>query len=276
LIKNDFDLLRIYVNLINIMSLTNFLRVKEFHDVFEHPFRTSFENDLFTTNPKLFALRKSLILEEAGELKDAVEQQNFVEVADALSDLLYVLYGAGLALGFDLDHLFGLVYHKEPFLLEKNKLTNFQIVRHTSDYESETLTPFLTIFKDEPKLVLSALDVLSNKTKELTTAIEEQNQNKLCCALLSLLHVTYETGLIFGIDLDVSFDLVHKSNMTKACKTEQEALDTVEQIVKDGRYKNPKYKLSRDGKYWLVYDGDNNKTLKSKYYSPVDLKYLLG
>jgi len=51
-------------------------------------------------------LRIALIEEEVNELKDAIEQHDIIEVADALADILYVVYGAGLAFGIDLDKCF--------------------------------------------------------------------------------------------------------------------------------------------------------------------------
>lgn len=55
---------------------------------------------------KLLGLRLRLIDEEMGELIDAVNNESMVDVADALSDLLYVVYGMGHAMGIDLDKCF--------------------------------------------------------------------------------------------------------------------------------------------------------------------------
>ena len=63
------------------------------------------------SNPKfpeenIVQLRYDLIKEELNELKIAFKQKNLLEVADALTDILYVTYGAGLAFGIDLDKCF--------------------------------------------------------------------------------------------------------------------------------------------------------------------------
>jgi len=55
---------------------------------------------------KINNLRVSLIEEELKELKDAMERNDLLEVADALTDILYVTYGAGHAFGIDLDKCF--------------------------------------------------------------------------------------------------------------------------------------------------------------------------
>ena len=55
---------------------------------------------------KITKLRFALIKEELGELKEAMEKKDLKEVADALTDILYVTYGAGHAFGIDLDKCF--------------------------------------------------------------------------------------------------------------------------------------------------------------------------
>ena len=56
---------------------------------------------------KIVKLRYNLIKEELDELSTAIEEKDIVEVADALTDLLYVVYGAGHSWGIDLDKCFG-------------------------------------------------------------------------------------------------------------------------------------------------------------------------
>jgi len=158
------------------MSESNFNKVGEFHELFEHPKFDELNKTIFETNQKLVDLRLKLIEEEVGELKEAFEKKDFKEVADALSDILYVVYGAGHA---------------------------------------------------------------------------------------------------FGINLDKTFSAVHESNMTKACTSEEQALETIEYIKQtQPRYKDPSYKLSKDGKYYIIYDKETGKILKNKYYSEVDLSFI--
>lgn len=82
--------------------MTNFNMVREFMDVFGQEVKDT---------PKLpkrnvQALRVKLIAEELKELREALKDNDIVEVADALTDILYVTYGAGLAFGIDLDKCF--------------------------------------------------------------------------------------------------------------------------------------------------------------------------
>ena len=84
------------------MSVTNFEKVKDFMETFGQEVKTSPE---FPDNDTC-DLRVSLIAEELKELVEAIENKDIVEVADALTDILYVTYGAGHAFGVDLDACF--------------------------------------------------------------------------------------------------------------------------------------------------------------------------
>ncbi|RZL19619.1 MAG: hypothetical protein EOO96_25855 [Pedobacter sp.] len=154
------------------MQETNSLnQVAEFHTTFKHPI---LESPVIPSKQRA-NLRISLLAEELKELQEAVENDDLVEVADALCDLQYVLAGA--------IHEFG----------------------------------------------------LGGKFKTL-------------------------------------FDEVHRSNMSKACKTMEEAEQTIRFYSdKDG---TESYFKEIDGLF-LVFRKSDDKTLKSVNYSPADLKALL-
>jgi len=82
--------------------MTNFESVKKFMETFgqEIKEKAGFPND------KITLLRYDLIKEELEELKEAVNNNDIKEVADALTDILYVTYGAGHAFGINLDNCF--------------------------------------------------------------------------------------------------------------------------------------------------------------------------
>ena len=82
--------------------MSNFEKVKKFMQIFGQEVKTkaSFPND------KIINLRLNLIREELSELKEAIEKKDIKEVADALTDILYVTYGAGHAFGINLDKCF--------------------------------------------------------------------------------------------------------------------------------------------------------------------------
>jgi predicted HAD superfamily Cof-like phosphohydrolase len=85
---------------------TNFEMVKEFHEKFAHPVRAISDGPKLITDETLKSLRLDLIAEEFAELQYAVEAGDIIEIADALTDLLYVVYGAGHCYGIDLDACF--------------------------------------------------------------------------------------------------------------------------------------------------------------------------
>lgn len=77
---------------------------------FHKAFNILINNTPTIPNKKIQKLRKDLIQEELDELVDAFEEENLVEVADALADLLYVVYGTAISCGIDIDPIFQVVH----------------------------------------------------------------------------------------------------------------------------------------------------------------------
>ncbi|RPG97759.1 MAG: phosphoribosyl-ATP diphosphatase [Candidatus Pelagibacter sp. TMED106] len=96
--------------------MTNFENVKKFMQTFGQEVRTkaSFPNDKITN------LRINLIREELLELEEAIEKKDIKEVADALTDILYVTYGAGHSFGINLDKCFQEVQNSNMSKLGKD------------------------------------------------------------------------------------------------------------------------------------------------------------
>ena len=96
--------------------MTNFEKVKKFMQTFGQEVKTkaSFSDE------KTNQLRLALITEELEELKNAMESKDLLEVADALTDILYVTYGAGHAFGINLDKCFDEVQNSNMSKLGKN------------------------------------------------------------------------------------------------------------------------------------------------------------
>jgi len=82
--------------------MTNFEDVKTFMETFGQIVRTKPQ----IPDQKTMQLRFDLIQEELNELKEAMNEKDLKEIADALTDILYVTYGAGYAYGIDLDKCF--------------------------------------------------------------------------------------------------------------------------------------------------------------------------
>ena len=96
--------------------MTNFEKVGTFMKTFgqEIKQRSSFSTD------KVNELRVNLIKEELNELIEAINNKDLVEVADALTDILYVTYGAGHAFGINLDDCFEEVQNSNMSKLNKD------------------------------------------------------------------------------------------------------------------------------------------------------------
>ena len=96
--------------------MTNFQKVK----IFMETFGQEVKNKASFASNQVNELRYNLIEEELDELKIALKQKNLLEVADALTDILYVTYGAGHAFGIDLDKCFNEVQNSNMSKLGKD------------------------------------------------------------------------------------------------------------------------------------------------------------
>ena len=85
--------------------MSNFDDVRLFMDTFKQEVRTKPQMDA-ARDERLKELRYELIREELEEFRDALDRNDIVDAADALTDILYVVYGAGHAFGINLDHTF--------------------------------------------------------------------------------------------------------------------------------------------------------------------------
>ena len=96
--------------------MSNFNKVGTFMKTFGQEVKTkpAFSSD------KINKLRIDLIKEELDELKEAMENKDLVEVADALTDILYVTYGTGHAFGINLDKCFDEVQNSNMSKLDEN------------------------------------------------------------------------------------------------------------------------------------------------------------
>ena len=96
--------------------MSNFESVKKFMETFgqEIKEKAGFPDD------KITSLRCELIKEELDELKEAIDNKDIKEVADALTDILYVTYGAGHAFGINLDKCFEEVQNSNMSKLDLN------------------------------------------------------------------------------------------------------------------------------------------------------------
>ena len=96
--------------------MSNFNKVK----IFMKTFGQEVKNKPSFSSEKINDLRYELIREELDEFKEALKNKDILEVADSLTDILYVTYGAGHAFGIDLDKCFEEVQQSNMSKLDEN------------------------------------------------------------------------------------------------------------------------------------------------------------
>jgi predicted HAD superfamily Cof-like phosphohydrolase len=162
-----------------------YVLVHEFHTTYGQAVRTVPILDVPEKD-----MRVDLIREEAKEYRDAFEAGDFVEIVDALADILYVVYGAGITHGIDIDairaHLVG------PSVLFASAV------------------PVL----DAP----GALEVLINveaRVAEYVAAVEAGNIIFVGLALAEIVDAVYHAAAVHGVDVDDVLEEVQRSNLSK-------------------------------------------------------------
>lgn len=274
---------------------SNFLSVMDFNvafGVFVSDKLTSYVdkhiNEIFK-NTDLVNLRFSLIQEEVNELYEAYQNNDLVEILDALTDILYVVYGAGVSLGVDLDKSYK-NYLKNKIILSANStsidtfinksadfsLSNFETTSELNGNPKEYWKSTRPIFQYLNSHVKYRIMNIMYTTSNLKIDMQVQDFTGMINNLNHLLYLTYSLGHVLHMNLNESFDIVHHSNMTKLCKNEEEAIETVQNYKdKDNRYDSPNYRKSDLGEYFVVYNESTGKILKSINYIAAKFDTLL-
>jgi predicted HAD superfamily Cof-like phosphohydrolase len=117
------------------------------------------------------------------------------------------------------------------------------------------------------------VSLIEEELKELEEGIKNKNIVEIADALCDIQYVLSGAILEFGLadQFKALFEEVQRSNMSKACKSEEEAKATVLHYANQGV---PSY-YQREDDLYLVYREGDNKTLKSINYSPADLEGIL-
>lgn len=244
---------------------THYEDVYTFNKAFGVKIEPEFDTDLIVELEDLSKLRYDLIDEEVNELTDAISQNDKKETIDALSDILYVAYGAGVSFGINLDiELTKFLVNYIPDDIRLNSdISFFEKCR-------KIYTCLLTRFPKEIEyrsFILNNIYIYTDKLKN--NFINKNELDKLIKNLCELIINVYVLGLVYNINLDTSFTIVHESNMSKLCNTEELAKETVENYKKnDNRYDSPNYRKSDLGDYYVVYNESTGKILKSIKYIP--------
>ncbi len=126
-----------------------------------------------------------------------------------------------------------------------------------------------------PERCALRVSLIAEELKELQEAIHAQDLVEVADALCDIQYVLSGAILEFGLGgkFKTLFDEVQRSNMSKACKTVEEAEATVA-YYREKRDTDCYYE--QDGDVYLVYRAGDRKTLKNIHYSPADLKTILA
>jgi len=139
--------------------MSNFNSVKKFMETFGQEVKSKAE----FPDEKIQNLRVSLIEEELSELKEAIKNKDIKEVADALTDILYVTYGAGHAFGIDLDQCFDEVQRSNMSKLDESGkpiFNEYGKILKGPNYFKPNLEKFVKIGRAYP--TLSPPDIRKN------------------------------------------------------------------------------------------------------------------
>lgn len=159
-------------------------------------------------------------------------------------------------------------------------MTNFESVGqfHEVFGHPKPSTLQKNIIVENPKLAQFRLSLIQEEFNELKEGVNENNMTEVIDALGDILYVVYGMGQAFGIDLDKAFKIVHESNMSKLCKNETEAMETIEHYKTLPGFENVnvRYRVSSDGSYYVIYNGETGKILKSKYFKLPDFSEMMA
>lgn len=226
----------------------NYNDVKLFHEVFGHPVNNNPQINIFEEKPKLVDFRISLIEEEVNEFIEAFQKNDFIECVDAICDILYVVNGAYLVLG-------------TSYITE-----NVSIVPPlfpTANFVKPNLKIFFESF-DVCGTVKSYILVLKEHINSLKMNNKNENFDEFVHTLHKIVVDCYSLSSFFGINVDNCFEEVQKSNMSKVCLSEEEAIETVNWYKEnETKYKCPSYRKSNNQNYWIIFDENTSKILKS-------------
>ena len=156
--------------------------------------------------------------------------------------------------------------------------SNFEKVVHFNEQfaviPSKILTPNPSILKQDPQMVEFCLKLIREEVKELEQAVQDNDYIEVVDGLADITYVVFGLAARIGINLVDAFSLVHENNMSKLCKTEEEAQLSVSYYENNGAvlgYDSPNYRRAPDGIHWVVYNASTKKILKSIKWKPVDL-----
>ncbi len=116
-----------------------------------------------------------------------------------------------------------------------------------------------TINKNMNEIDFEELRILLEKIKE-----DKYNFNNVNQLILEIIYKIIKShDILMNKTIHNNFIEVHKSNMSKVCENEEDAIESVKKYSNHEKYKNVGYRISNNKKYYIIYDKDTNKILKN-------------
>jgi len=143
--------------------------------------------------------------------------------------------------------------------------------------ESDNLVPNPDILTTDPRTVEFCLKLIREENKELEQAVKDNDFVEVIDAIGDSIYVLLGMSARLGVNMDDAFNLIHENNMSKLCKTEEEAqrsVDYYEENKEKLGYDTPSYRKAVDDIHWVVFNESTKKILKSIEWKPVDLTFV--
>ena len=132
-------------------------------------------------------------------------------------------------------------------------------------------------FFEKKSLVKLRMDLIREEVKELEDAVSNNDFVETIDALGDIIYVVQGMAVCMGVNLQRAFEIIHESNMSKLCRTEEEAKQTVAWYIENKLdiYDSPTYKQSKDKKYYIVYNSSTGKILKNINYTAANFSNII-
>ena len=232
-------------------TFKHFEDVKQFMNLFSQTVNT----DPTMPSLKTLELRIELIREEITELSEALYNDDLVEIADALTDILYVVYGAYATFGTE----------PEMNIIQPQPAFSGYPVRVPTATES-----------------FQILSVLKNSLSDLEkqfSAFQIPNDAIVDSAsyyLDNILNAVYKFSNKINLDINSCFEEVHNSNMSKALNSVDEAKQSIELRIKEGRAGDyADADIVQNGNFTLIKRKVDGKVLKGLHYFDPNLQQFI-
>lgn len=201
---------------------------------------------------KLALLRLGLIKEEIKELDEhGFKQDDVIEIADALGDILVVTYGAFAAFGM------------EPF-----------VTFPTPKPYGQGIKPIVPTYRYATQTVMAFEDCLYSLDKSL----QDANYNHSISLLSQIIEIAYSTAFELGMNINAVMEAIHVSNMSKFATCYGDAKDSIPTLVSKGKLEDNnagEVRKINDNLYAVIRKKDG-KILKCDCFQEPDIKTALG